>query len=82
MNDLGDGHDILEIEVTAEHIAEKSVRDLTDEIPGGCLIAEVGRGEDAHVPDADEVIEHGDRITFLGDSAAVKKAVGRFHPHD
>ena len=82
MNDLGDGHDILEIEVTAEHIAAKSVRDLTDEIPGGCLIAEVGRGEDAHVPDADEVIEHGDRITFLGDSAAVKKAVGRFHPHD
>jgi len=82
MNDLGDGHDILEIEVTAEHIAGKSIRELTDEIPGGCLIAEVGRGDDAHVPDADEVIEYGDRITFLGDSAAVKKAVGRFHPHD
>ena len=32
--------------------------------------------------DADEGIEYGDRYTFLGDSAAVKKAVGRFHPHD
>ena len=82
MNDLGDGHDIIEIEVTAKHIAGTSIRELSDEIPGGCLIAEIGRGEDAHVPDADETIEYGDRITFLGDSAAVKKAVGRFHPHD
>ncbi|RJX42500.1 potassium transporter [Halonotius aquaticus] len=82
MNDLGDSHDIIEIEMTAEHIAGKSIRELTDEIPGGCLIAEIGRGDDAHVPDADETIEYGDQITFLGDSAAVKKAVGRFHPHD
>jgi Trk K+ transport system NAD-binding subunit len=82
MNDLGDGHDIIEIEVTAKHIAGKSIRELSDEIPGGCLIAEIGRGDDAHVPTADETIESGDRITFLGDSTAVNKAVGRFHPHD
>ena len=82
MNDLGDGHDILEIEVTADHIAGKSIKELNDEIPGGCLIAELGRDGNAHVPDADEVIEYGDRITFLGDSDAVKTAVSRFHPHD
>ena len=82
MNDLGGRHDIFGIKMTAEHVAGKSIRELTDEIPGGCLIAEIGRGDDARVPEADEAIEFGDRITFLGDSAGVKKAVGRVHPHD
>ena len=82
MNDLGGRHDIFGIKMTAEHVAGKSIRELTDEIPGGCLIAEIGRGDDARVPEADEAIEFGDRITSFGDSAGVKKAVGRFHPHD
>ncbi|UIO98752.1 NAD-binding protein [Halobaculum sp. CBA1158] len=82
MTDLGDNHDILEVRVTARHVAGKSIRELNDEIPGGCLIAEIGRGDDAHVPEADEVIEYGDRVTFLGDSDAVEEAVDRFHPHD
>ena len=82
MNDLGDGHDILEVTMTAEHLAGKSIRELSDVIPGGCLIAEIGTGADAHVPDADEPIEYGEHVTFLGDSEAVDRAVDRFHPHD
>jgi len=82
MNDLGNAHDILEIEVTAESLAGKSVREINDEIPGGCLIAEVGRGSDAHVPDPDEEIECGDHVAFLGDTDAVDRAVKRFHPHE
>ena len=82
MNDLGGRHNIFGIKMTVEHIAGKSIRELTDEIPGGCLIAEIGRNDDAHVLEADEAIEFGDRITFPGDSAGVKKAVGRVHPRD
>ena len=82
MNDLGGRHNIFGIKMTVEHVAGKAIRELTDEIPGGCLIAEIGRSDNAHVPEADEAIEFGDRITFLGDSAGVKKAVGRVHPHD
>ena len=82
MNDFGGHHDIFGSKMTAEHVAGKSIRELTDEIPGGCLIAEIGRSDDARVPEADEAIEFGDRITFLGDSAGVKKAVGQIHPHD
>jgi Trk K+ transport system NAD-binding subunit len=82
VNDLGGRHDIFGVKMTAEHIAGTSSRELTDEISGGCLIAGIGRGDDGRVPEADEAIEFGDRITFLGDSAGVKKAVGRFHPHD
>jgi len=82
MNDLTDGHDIIEIEVTSKKLAGKTVREVNDEIPGGCLIAEIGRGDDAHVPSADEAIEYGDHLTFLGSSDAVNTAVKRFHPHD
>jgi len=82
MNDLSDGHDIIEIEVTSKKLAGKTVREVNGEIPGGCLIAEIGRGDDAHVPSADEVIEYGDHLTFLGSSDAVRTAVKRFHPHD
>jgi NhaP-type Na+/H+ or K+/H+ antiporter len=82
MNDLGDGHDIIEVTVTAEGVVGRSIRDLNDEIPGGCIIAEVGRGADAHVPDADETLARGDHVTFLGDADAVERAVQRFHPHD
>ena len=82
MSDLGGRHDIFGIKMAAEHVAGKSIRELTDEIPGGCLIAEIGRGDDDCVPEAGEAIGFGDRITFLGDSAGVKKAVGRVHPHD
>ena len=82
MNDLGGRHDIFRVKMTAGHVAGEFIRELTDEISGGCLIAEIGRGDDARVPEADEAIEFGDRITFLGDSAGVKKAVGQIHSHD
>ena len=82
MQDLGDNHDIQEIEMTAERLVGESIRSLNDRIPGGCIVAEIGRGADAHVPDADEVLEYGDHITFLGDADAVRKAIEMFHPHD
>ncbi len=82
MYDIGDSHDIQEIEVTAENLANESVRALNSQIPGGCLVAEVGQGEDAHVPGPDDVLEYGDHVTFLGEAEAVAEAVKRFHPHD
>ncbi|WP_256298150.1 cation:proton antiporter domain-containing protein [Haloarchaeobius salinus] len=82
MTDTADRHDVQEIEVTAASVAGLTVRELHDRIPRGCLIAEIGTGADSHVPDADEVIELGDRVTFLGDSDAVRTAVERFHPRD
>jgi len=82
MYDPADGHDIQEIEVTTRDLDEKTIREINEDIPGGCLVAEVGQGEEAHVPAPDDVIEYGDRITFLGDARAVEEAVKRFHPHD
>ena len=82
MNELGDDHDVQEIEVTAERLVGKTIEELNAEMPNGCIVAVIGRGKDAHVPAADDVVEYGDHITFVGDIDAVKKAVKRFHPHE
>ncbi len=82
MNELGDDHDVQEIEVTAEALVGKTIADLNAEIPDGVIVAVLGRGEKAHVPSADDVLEGGDHITFVGDARGVKRAIKRFHPHE
>ncbi len=79
--DPQDDHAVQETVVTSSHIGGQSIRELVDEIPDRCLIIEIGRDEEAHVPSADETIERGDKVTFLGDASAVRTAVKRFHPH-
>ena len=82
MNELGDGHDVQEIEVTAEDLVGKTIEELNADIPDGCIVAVIGRGGESHVPEADDTLEYGDHLTFIGDEAAVRRAMKRFHPHD
>lgn len=82
MSELGDGHDVQEITVTAEDLIGRTIREVNEEIPDGCIVAVIVRGGDSHVPKADEALQEGDLITFLGESKAVRGAVRRFHPHD
>lgn len=76
-----DDHSVQETVVTSDHIGGNSLRELADDIPDSCLIIEIGEDENAHVPNADEVIKTGDKVTFLGEATAVQRAVKRFHPH-
>ena len=82
MNELGDSHDVQEVEVTSEEFTGRSIEELNSEIPDGCFVAIVSRNGENDVPSADRIIEHGDRLTFVGDAGAVKRAMKRFHPHD
>jgi NhaP-type Na+/H+ or K+/H+ antiporter len=82
MNDLGDGHDIQQIEVTAEDLVGKTIEELHEAIPGGCLVAEVGRASESHVPEPEHRLVYGETVTFLGETDAVAEAVRRFHPRD
>jgi NhaP-type Na+/H+ or K+/H+ antiporter len=82
MSELGDGHDVQEIEVTADDLVGKSIEEVNTEIPDGCIVATVGRDGDSHVPNANDRLEYGDHLTFIGDEAAVRNAMDRFHPHD
>ena len=82
MNQIGDGHDVQEIEVTASDLVGKTIREVNEDIPDGCIVAVIGRGGGSHVPDADEELEYGDHITFIGEQEAVRQAMKRFHPRD
>lgn len=82
MNKLGEGHDVQEIEVTADDLVDKTIAELNTVIQDGCIVATVGRDGESHVPHADDELRRGDSVTFIGDAEAVKDAVRRFHPHD
>jgi NhaP-type Na+/H+ or K+/H+ antiporter len=82
MNELGDSHDVQEIEVTADDLVGKSIEEVNSEIPDGCIVATIGRDGDARVPSSDDRLERNDRLTFIGDEDAVRRAVNRFHPRD
>ncbi len=82
MNELGDSHDVQEVEVTSEEFTGKSIEDLNSEIPDGCFIAIVSHNGEDEVPSADRIIEYGDHLTFVGDADAVRRSMNLFHPHD
>nr|WP_312908100.1 cation:proton antiporter [Natronosalvus caseinilyticus] len=82
MNELGEGHDAQEIVVTAAELDGTTIRDLDSEIPDGCIVAVIASNGETHVPEADTVLEEGDRVTFIGREDAVRTAVKRFHPRD
>ena len=82
MNEIGEDHDVQEIEVTAENLVGRTIRDFNADIPDGCIVAVIGREGETHVPSADEELQRGDSITFIGDEVAVARAIKRFHPHD
>jgi Trk K+ transport system NAD-binding subunit len=82
MTELERSGDVQEIEITAESVVGRTIRDVDDGLPEGCLIALVGRDGNSRVPERDLQLEHGDHITVLGQTEAVKGALERFHPHD
>ena len=82
MTEIGRSGDVQEIEITAEDLVGRTIRDLDRELPGGCIIALVSRGGESQVPDEDFELEYGDHITVLGRREAVRDAIRRCHPHD
>jgi Trk K+ transport system NAD-binding subunit len=82
MTELGRTGDVQEIEVTAEDLVGRTIGDLDEELPNGCLIVLVSRDGQNVVPTPEVELEHGDHLTFLGRNDAVREAIDRTHPHD
>ncbi|WP_049901723.1 cation:proton antiporter domain-containing protein [Halococcus agarilyticus] len=82
MTELGRSGDVQEFEVTADDVAGRTIAELGDAIPEGCLIALVSRDGENMVPDGDFDLQRGDRITLVGQNQAVQNALERFHPAD
>jgi amino acid transporter/mannitol/fructose-specific phosphotransferase system IIA component (Ntr-type) len=47
-------------------------------LPSGSLIALIRRGEESVFPRGSTVLEEGDRVTFIGEPAAIRTLTGRF----
>ncbi len=82
MNEIGEGHDVQEVELTARKFAGKSIGEVNTRIPSGCIVAVVSNGGETRVPDGDTVLNEGDNVTFVGETDAVREAIKRFHPRD
>jgi Trk K+ transport system NAD-binding subunit len=82
MTELGRSGDVQEIEVTDENLVGRTIGELNEELPEGCMIALVTRNEENTVPETTHQLEYGDHLTVLGRTAAVHDAIERLHPHD
>jgi len=80
MTELGRSGDVQEVEVTSEDLTGRTITDLDEEIPNGCLIGMVSRDGENQVPDGDFTIREGDHLTFIGRTEAVREAIEWCHP--
>jgi len=82
MTEIGRSGDVQEIEVTAEDLVGRTIGELDEHLPNGCIIALVGRDGENSVPSEDFTLQSGDHLTFLGRKEAVREAIDRCHPAD
>jgi NhaP-type Na+/H+ or K+/H+ antiporter len=82
MTHIGDNGDVQEIEVTSDHLAGRTVREIGPELPDGCLIALVERDGKTEVPSAEFTLQRGDSITVLGRRDGVREAMAFCNPNE
>ncbi len=75
MTELGRTGDVQETTVAADEFVGLTIAEFGDRLPSGVLVALVGRNGDSHTPSADFTLQHGDRLTLLGDKQAVRDAM-------
>ncbi|WP_416840188.1 cation:proton antiporter [Haloferax sp. DFSO52] len=80
MGEIGRSGDVQEVEVTAEKIVGRTIREVGPELPSGCLITLVSRNGETNVPEADFTLQEGDRITIIGKREDVRAAEKLVHP--
>ncbi|WP_211312792.1 cation:proton antiporter [Halarchaeum salinum] len=80
MTEIGRSGDVQEIEVTADDLVGRTIGELDEALPNGCIIALVGRDGENSVPSEDFTLQAGDHLTFLGRKDAVREAIDRCDP--
>ncbi|PSQ17644.1 potassium transporter [Halobacteriales archaeon QS_8_69_26] len=80
MSELGRTGDVQEIDVTNDEIVGLTIAELDERLPGGVLIALVGRSGETEVPKGEFTIQRRDRLTFIGNGESVAAAIEECHP--
>ncbi|WP_142857922.1 cation:proton antiporter domain-containing protein [Salinigranum halophilum] len=82
MSEIGRSGDVQEVELTADELIGMTIEEISDELPGGVLIALVARDGDARVPTEGFTVEYGDRVTVIGEREDVREAMSFVHPEN
>jgi len=75
MSELDRTGDVQEVEVTNEDQVGMTVSELTEDLPDDVHLALISRDSTNRLPEADDVIEKGDHLTFIGRKEAVLEAI-------
>jgi Trk K+ transport system NAD-binding subunit len=75
MTDLERAGDVQEVEIGNDDVVGQSVEAVQAELPDTCRIALVSRNGTTQVPEADFVVQRGDRVTLLGETGAVREGM-------
>jgi len=80
MTGVGRTGDVQEVEVTNAEFADKPISEVGPMLPDDCLVALVSRDGETHVPNAEFVIEMGDKLTLLGKRDPVREGMRMVDP--
>ena len=72
---IGEEGDVQEVVVGNSKFVGQPIKDVGPELPGRCLVVLVSHEDETFVPDAEYVIQEGDRITLVGEHDAVRDAM-------
>jgi Trk K+ transport system NAD-binding subunit len=75
MSELDRVGDVQEVEVSSESIAGETIAELRAELPDDVHVALITRDHENRLPHAEDRIELGDHLTFIGRKAAVRQAL-------
>jgi len=75
MTDIGREGDVQEVELVNDELIGKPIREVGPMLPDTCLVALVTRNGETQVPDADFVVERGDKLTLLGRTSTVREGM-------
>jgi NhaP-type Na+/H+ or K+/H+ antiporter len=73
-----DQGDVQELELRNEGVAGRTLADVGPDLPEGCLVALVTRGDETIVPTSEFTFEMGDMVTLLGQHDAVREGMAMF----
>ncbi|MFC7138521.1 potassium channel family protein [Halosimplex aquaticum] len=75
METIGDRGDIQEVAIANPDYVGLTIAELDERLSEQVLLLMVGDEVDAHLPDRDETVEHGDHVTLIGSRDAVREAM-------
>jgi len=75
MTDIGREGDVQGVELVNDELIGKPIREVGPMLPDTCLVALVTRNGETQVPDADFVVERGDKLTLLGRTSTVREGM-------